>query len=149
MLLSKAQLYLPAALPPGQRFLHGNLTPVLQTLKVSLRVLLLRCFPGHTAGEVGGWALDPVSGSGVWTLAHSRGTVPTAAASRTGYAIQTLLLFPTPPGLGMKCYNCHINTGTMSLILVAFRSQEPVWSCAPRFMLPTSIRANGERLHKS
>lgn len=120
-----------------------HLTPILQTLKLSLRSLLLKCVPGHHAGGIGRWALDPVASPRVWASAHSRGTIPTVGASGTGYAIHTPLPFPPPPGLVMKRHSCHINTGTMSSILVAFRSQEAVWSCAPRFMLPTSVRASG------
>lgn len=44
----------------------------------------------------------------------------------------------------MKLHNGHVNSGTMSLILVAFRSQEPVWSCAPRFMLPHLLELKGK-----
>ena len=108
----------------------------------------------HKDGEMGRWDLNPVSwlwirASGPLCWSSSQGMpLPPAAASQSGCGRQANLL-PNPPGLFMKHHNCHINTGAMSWILVVFRSQEPVWSCAPRFMLPTSIRANGRCLHKS
>ena len=100
------------------------------------------------------WTQCP--GSGFVLLAHSAGAAPEECLCHQqwprGQAVAgrpDTSPLPNLPGLFMKCHNCHINTGAMPSILVAFRSQEPVWSCTPRFMLPTSIRANGRCLHKS
>lgn len=104
---------------------------------------------GWGAGfEPGGLAVEPV------LLAHRAGPplqgapFPLQEHRRHAVAGRDLsAALSTPSGLLTKLHSGHINTGTISLIIVAFRSQAPVWSCAPRFMLPTSIRANGKGLH--
>lgn len=94
-----------------------------------------------------GWDLHPVAW--LWnpgvrstdSLSVCAGQLTTGTSQLAG---PTLLLFPTLPGLLMKLPHRHINTGTMSLILVAFRSQEPAGSCALRFMLPHPLELMGK-----
>lgn len=65
------------------------------------------------------WLWSPSSWPPCCTASQGLRSPRRGTTDRLWHAGTTLMLFPTPPGLLMKLHNCHINTGTMSLILVA------------------------------
>lgn len=77
----------------------AHLTPILQMWRLSLGGLLVKCLPGHTAGEMGVWALDSLAGSRMCALAHSQGTLPISGSIEDGpcHSHSASLSNPTRP----------------------------------------------------
>lgn len=141
----QVKLYLQSGTVLRTLCMITHLTPILQMLRLSLRHF--SSLRSHSAGGPGlGSAPSSLALESMYLV---QGSLPICAGRHPtapmGCSWQGLLcFFSTPAGLLMKLHIAIINTGTMSLILVAFRSQEPVWSCAPRFMLPYPLPLMGK-----
>lgn len=141
---------MPTVRRRSQDFTHDNsFYPHFTDVETEPQGTSVACLA--TSWWAGGWNLNPVAW--LWNLCFwstvldglPRAPLHPQEHHRWGQQVGPhSASLPAPPGLLVKLRNGHINTGMMSSILVAFRSQEPVWSCAPRFMFPHPLELMGK-----